>query len=156
MGHPVAREDIGLAVNSVFGRTQNQLHVHIDCVRPVVRQIIEAHSADIGARWSQLDVGVHGHRYRVRWLRDADLAAHDPFKLLAHSDPVARADMGRETLVLIGASRPNGAPGFVLLADRTSDDHKNTAAGEELLDHQCAVLSQPAVSSAASVQTPGD
>ena len=33
----VPREDISLAINSAEGRTQNQLHIHIDCVRPEVR-----------------------------------------------------------------------------------------------------------------------
>src|SRR5208337_510071 len=30
----LARDQVALAVNSAFGRTQNQLHIHIDCIRP--------------------------------------------------------------------------------------------------------------------------
>jgi CDP-diacylglycerol pyrophosphatase len=35
-GRAVPREALGLAINSLYGRTQNQLHIHIDCVRPSV------------------------------------------------------------------------------------------------------------------------
>ena len=36
------RDDISLAVNSVYGRSQNQLHIHIDCVRSDVRNALRA------------------------------------------------------------------------------------------------------------------
>ncbi len=138
-GRPVPREALGLAINSVYGRTQNQLHIHIDCVRPVVQQTLAANQTRIGERWSDLDVPVTGHRYRVRRLMGADFADRDPFKLLAEADPDARADMGRETLVAIGASF-DGRPGFILLSDQASLVPLDEAAGEELLDHSCAVL----------------
>ena len=140
VGHPLPREDVGLAVNSVFGRTQNQLHIHIDCVQPDVREALRLQGTKIGPHWSKLKVPLQGGHYHVRWIADADLATSDPFKLLYHGDAAARADMGRETLALIGASRPNGSPGFILLSDRAGSD--SAAAGEQLLDHHCAVLSQ--------------
>jgi CDP-diacylglycerol pyrophosphatase len=142
VGRPIPREDVGLAINSMFGRTQNQLHIHIDCVRPEVRDTLRVQATRIGPRWSSLKVGFGGRRYRARWIQGPDLGATDPFKLLARTDPVARADMGRETLVLIGASRLDGTPGFVLLSDRADD--ANMGAGERLLDHRCHVLSQNA------------
>src|ERR1051325_9340828 len=36
LGHALPIDALGLAVNSKLARTQNQLHVHIDCVRPDV------------------------------------------------------------------------------------------------------------------------
>jgi CDP-diacylglycerol pyrophosphatase len=141
VGHAVPREDISLAVNSADGRTQNQLHIHIDCVRADVADALKQNLRQIGPRWSKLKLGPAGHRYNVRWLDGADLGPRDPFKILARTDPVARADMGRETLVLVGARRPGGAPGFVLLSDRSDGSWINRGAGEELQDHQCKVLS---------------
>jgi CDP-diacylglycerol pyrophosphatase len=139
-GRPVPREDIGLAINSAYGRTQNQLHIHVDCVQPDLAAAIKTHGDRIGLRWSNWDVAFNGHHYRVRWVDGADLGARDPFKLLARGDPDARADMSRETLVMVGASRADGTPGFVLLSDRADLSGEDTAEGEELLDHKCTVL----------------
>jgi CDP-diacylglycerol pyrophosphatase len=143
VGHPVPRDDIGLAINSIYGRSQNQLHIHIDCVQPDVRQALEANEARIGHRWSSLDVPLHGHAYHVRRIEGSDLGARDPFKLLAEGDPRARGDMGRETLAVIGASFADGQPGFVLLSDHADLLNADRGASEELLDHSCAVLTEP-------------
>jgi CDP-diacylglycerol pyrophosphatase len=139
-GRPVRREDVGLAINSVYSRTQNQLHIHIDCVRADVRRILQQDEHEIGFRWSRLNISLAGHYYKVRRLEGAALGSRDPFKLLASGDAKARADMGGETLVLIGASFGRGAPGFFLLSDRADFDNNDVAAGEDLLDHRCAVL----------------
>jgi len=140
VGHPTPRQYFSLAVNSQDGRTQNQLHIHVDCVRASVAAALKLHLRQIGPRWSKLALGATGHRYNVRWLDGAELGPRDPFKILARTDPVARADMGRETLVLVGAKRPNGAPGFVLLSDRSNGSWTDRGAGEELQDHSCKVL----------------
>ncbi len=129
------RERIGLAINSQYGRTQNQLHIHIDCARADVVQTLAASEARITAHWTHLTLGPAGHRYRARWIEGANLGDNDPFKILARSDPLARDDMAKETLVVIGAARADGSPGFVLLAGRDGED--NDGAGEELLDHRC-------------------
>ncbi|MBV9510748.1 MAG: CDP-diacylglycerol diphosphatase [Caulobacteraceae bacterium] len=150
IGRPAPREDVGLAVNSLYGRTQNQLHIHIDCVRADVRQTIADHGEAITDRWSYLRIGPSDAAYHVRWIAGADLGARDPFKLLAREDALARTDMGRETLVLIGARRRDGAPGFVLLSHRADLARGDQAAGEELLDHRCAVLAAPPASAPSS------
>jgi CDP-diacylglycerol pyrophosphatase len=141
-GRPVPREDVGLAVNSLYGRSQNQLHIHIDCVRPEVQSALRTNALQIGPRWSDLNVDLAGRRYRVMGVEGADLGSRDPFKLLAEGDPSARADMGRETLVVIGASFPDGKPGFVLLSDRVDVATLDQGHGEDLLDHKCQTLTE--------------
>ena len=142
VGHDLPREDIGLAVNSVPGRTQNQLHIHIDCVRPDVVDKLRKRVDQVGPGWARLRGGLDGHPYRARWIDDAALADQDPFKLLAQDNPDARADMGDQTLVLIGARRADGAAGFVLLNAQADPAHYDIAAGEWLLDHSCRVADQ--------------
>jgi len=144
VGHPVSREQLSLAVNSVAGRTQNQLHIHVDCVRADVAAALRLHMRQIGPHWSKLPLGPAGHRYNARWLDGADLGPRDPFKILARTDPVARADMGLETLALIGARRPDGAPGFVLVSDRSNGSWTDRGAAEELQDHRCKILGKAA------------
>jgi CDP-diacylglycerol pyrophosphatase len=48
--------------------------------------------------------------------------------------------MGRETLTVVGATFPDGKPGFYLLADRANIETMDRASSETLLDHDCAVL----------------
>ncbi len=137
---PVPREDLGLAINSVYGRSQNQLHIHIDCLRRDIRDALRANQSRIGPRWGLLPVTLAGHRYRAMRLGGEAIAPRDPFKLLAADNPAARADMGRETLVVVGARLAGGRPGFILLSDRADVLGFDIGAGEQLLDHDCAVL----------------
>jgi CDP-diacylglycerol pyrophosphatase len=141
VGRPVPRDDIGLAINSFYGRSQNQLHIHIDCVRPEVQSALQANEAEIGPVWSDLNLDLAGRHYRVMRIDGADIGSRNLFKVLADGDPQARADMGRETLVAIGASFSDGKPGFVLLSDRADLTTANQAHGEDLLDHECKLLS---------------
>jgi CDP-diacylglycerol pyrophosphatase len=142
------REDVGLAINSLYGRSQNQLHIHVDCVGARARLALAANEARIGNRWAAIPGDPLGWHYHVRRLMGADLGTNDPVKLMAQGDPKARDDMSLETLVVIGAVFADGAPGFFLLSDRASVFNK--AAGEELLDHDCAVLAGQAPGRAAS------
>jgi CDP-diacylglycerol pyrophosphatase len=143
IGHAVPREDIGLAVNSVAGRTQNQLHIHVDCVGEAVHDELRDDEGRIGPRWSPITLGRHGHHYHARWLAGDDLdPQQDPFKILAATIPTARDHMGDESLAVIGATRANGAPGFVLLQD-AGNGGDDVGAAEELLDHSCKIANQP-------------
>lgn len=138
---PVPRQDLALAINSKYARSQNQLHIHIDCVRPDVRQALDANARRIGPTWSTLDVDLAGRRYHARRVEGADLSANDPFRLLAQ-DPEARADMGRETLVVVGTNFQGGKPGFILLSDRANLLWGDNAHGEDLLDPSCKILAR--------------
>ena len=137
---PVPRADFGLAINSVTGRTQNQLHIHIDCVRPEIVKALAANLDRIGPQWADLNVRLKGRLFRAMLLKGADLGDRDPFKLLAASDPVAAADMGPETMAVIGVDLPTGEPGLVVLARRADMAMDDKGAAEGVLDHTCRVL----------------
>jgi CDP-diacylglycerol pyrophosphatase len=136
----IPREDLALAVNSAVARSQDQLHIHVDCIRPDVRDALNTVVARIGPKWAPLDVSLAGHRYRAMRIAGEDLGGQDPFKLLADGDAMARGDMGFETLVVAGAVFEDGSPGFIVLSDRADPSTHDPAAGESLLDHGCQVL----------------
>jgi CDP-diacylglycerol pyrophosphatase len=137
-GEVIARDMLSLAVNSIYGRSQNQLHIHVDCIRADVRAALKASLAQIGPAWAPIDLPHVMGRYAAMRLPGEDLGDRNPFKLLAATDAAARGDMGLETLLAAPVTFENGAPGFVLLADRASAGDAGSA--EELQDHSCAVL----------------
>ena len=134
--HQLPREAIGLTVNSISGRTQNQLNIHIDCVRLDVGTALRSHAAAIGESWAKFPVHLVGHEYLAMRVTEADLTSN-PFVLLATNAPGARNDMAHWTLVVVG-SRWQDKDGFVLLAGRATPGSGNWGQGEQLLDHSCA------------------
>lgn len=123
LGRGLPRDGVILAVNSANGRSQNQLHVHVDCLDATVRMTIA--SATIAEDWATFPAPLAGHRYIARRVQGESLAGINPFKLLAMK---VGGPMGSWTLVVVGAPQS----GFVLLAG-----NDNLAHGEELQDHTC-------------------
>ncbi|HME48684.1 CDP-diacylglycerol diphosphatase [Mycobacterium sp.] len=149
-GRPVPRDWVSLAINSQVAQTQDQLHIHIDCIRADVHQALTDHAAEIGTTWAAFPIPLAGHPYSAIAVNGDDLDAVNPFTLLADRDKRARADMADESLVVVGTFDADGQPGFVILADRVDTSAGDTAAGEELQDHASC---PPAT--AASTLTPG-
>ena len=129
VGHSVPRSAVGLAVNPMHARTQDQLHIHIECLRPDVFAQLQAAAARITSTWSPVEIG--GSGYNALRIEGEDLNDANPFEMLAKRLPRANHVMGDYTLVLAGMQFKNG-PGFILLAG-------SGRAGELLLDSTCAV-----------------
>jgi CDP-diacylglycerol pyrophosphatase len=140
-GGTIARDWMSLAINSAAARTQNQLHIHIDCVRADVHDALQSAAGAIGPTWAPLPVPLVGHTYWAMAVGGADLDAN-PVVLLADGLEGAHADMGLQTLVVVGTIDPAGRPGFVILADRA--DAQTGAGGEELQDHDSCPPPLPA------------
>ena len=132
------RDSISLAVNSSFGRSQNQLHIHIDCVRPDVRTALTANLDSVGAVWTPFPVPLAGHLYQSIRIGQESLDGIDPFRMLGVEQP----DMAKQTLVLIGQTFADGTSGFVLLADHADLLAGDFASGEQLQDHTCAIAAK--------------
>lgn len=138
------RTYFALAINSVSGRSQNQLHIHIDCIQPNVKSALEQIGTYISPTWQSLPIKLMGHVYRAIWLPGSELGQRNPFQLLAKSLSNPEQEMGRHTLVLVGAEH-NGQSGFILLdgeapslAVAVSPWIKlGFGSGKELEDHSC-------------------
>jgi CDP-diacylglycerol pyrophosphatase len=133
------RDGISLAVNSAVSRSQNQLHIHIDCTREAVRKAVARRAHQVGDSWADFPELLAGHHYRAMRIMSAELNGADPFKLLAHSLPEPATVMGQHTLVVIGADFADGQPGFVLLDGQVDLTIGNLAHGTELQDHSCGL-----------------
>ena len=141
-GRMLPRDSLSLAINSRYARSQNQLHIHIDCIRPQVRAALRREASAIGARWAPLGEPLVGHRYWATRVAGEALDGADPFRLLAAGRPGAAAAMARQTLVVAGAVFADGRPGFILLNDEASLARHDRGGGEELQDHSCALARQ--------------
>jgi CDP-diacylglycerol pyrophosphatase len=124
--------NIGLAINSKLGRTQNQLHIHIACVLPAVARTLASQAA-IGtdpATATTLALAPANHVYRV--IKVNKLAGADsPFTLVS-AMPDAAAHMADQSIAVIGSPTPDTY--FVL---DTWANGANPAFAEELLDQNC-------------------
>ena len=138
LGKTLARDGIGLAINSAVSRSQDQLHIHIACVYPRVLDTLHNNQGQIGNRWAPFNLPLLGRYYEAAWVSGEDLGSNNPFGLLAKIPDAAR-DMGNYTLVVIGLTRSDGTKGFVLLADQVKKASSDFASGEELLDHACGI-----------------
>jgi CDP-diacylglycerol pyrophosphatase len=136
------REALSLAINSAYGRTQDQFHIHIDCISPDVREALARQADKIGDSWRPFPERLAGQPYNAMRIDQESLEDANPFRLLADNNKEAAANMGKHTLVLVGATFPDNANGFILLdgeADLLAGDR---GSGEELQDHSCAVAAR--------------
>jgi len=131
------RDAISLAINSPFGRSQDQLHIHIDCIRPDVHDALAVHKDKVSREWAPFPVPLAGHSYRAIRIDQETLDDVDPFRVLADVNP--RIDMATHTLVAVGATFGDDTKGFVLLDDQV-EQGGDRASGEELQDHTCAIV----------------
>jgi CDP-diacylglycerol pyrophosphatase len=135
-GRSLPREEVSLAINSRYGRSQNQLHIHIDCLKPAVQAALKLHLSEIGAHWAPLSVPLAGHHYQAMRLSETRFEVENPLHLAM--DAADGSSMARQTLVVAGATFDNGSPGFILLDDRAELWTLDFAHGEELQDHACS------------------
>src|ERR1700738_1335765 len=63
-------DGVSLAVNSMVARSQNQLHIHIDCLRADVHQQLAQHADSIGPAWAPFAVPLAGAPYSAIMIAD--------------------------------------------------------------------------------------
>jgi CDP-diacylglycerol pyrophosphatase len=135
---PLEWDDIGLAVNSQPGRTQDQLHIHVDCVRPSVRDALFAQAASINATgWTNLRHPLAGGHYEATLIPGDTLAPFNIFHLAAQALKLAPQDLNLMTIAVLGVSFKDGRHGFYVLAGRHVPGARFPGSAENLLDHAC-------------------
>ncbi|MFO1025047.1 MAG: CDP-diacylglycerol diphosphatase [Acetobacteraceae bacterium] len=122
-----------LAINSLKGRDQDQLHIHISCVlQSVATQL--AGTAQISANPTQptaLTLGPHGNQYEVITLTSLT-GDNSPFKIL-EKFPHAAGHIADQSIAIIGTGKN---PPYYMAVTYASG--KNPGAAEELLDQTTA------------------
>ena len=131
------RDQIGMAINAAASRSQDQLHIHVSCIAPVIADFLCRHQAEIHGAWSPLRAQLAGHKFLAMKIETENLAQVDPFKLI-RGLPSNKLSIGRQTLAVIGATFRNGKSGFYLLTNDSDASPKKIVSAEALLDDKCA------------------
>ncbi|MFL9883626.1 CDP-diacylglycerol diphosphatase [Paraburkholderia agricolaris] len=125
---------LGLEINSQFRRSQNQLHIHIDCMQGKISDALARHAKDAPSEWhwDTLD----GQRYRI--MRVTSLTqADNPFRIVARDNPNSQA-MAMQTVLVTGAG-PSAEQDGWLIVNSGLDIDNGSGTAEGLLDHACRV-----------------
>jgi len=138
LGKKVPDQMIGFAANPPFQRTQDILHIHIDCAQPDVVAALKALQPRLTQAWSQ-PIALHGRPYHIAFVR-AELRDFNPFILLARS--LAKGDaMGFHTLGVFEsdpADMKNHGFFVVEAAGKPPLQQGQRVHAEDLLDPGCS------------------
>lgn len=130
----LAANQLALEINSSGRRSQNQLHIHIDCLRADVSAALAPHRDDPPGAWR--GIVLDGHRYRVT--RVTSLAdTNNPFRVVQRSlGP--QQQMGDQTILVTGAGGDTARDGWLIVHSGLDMDG-GTGTAEGLMDHACKI-----------------
>ena len=138
VGGRIPLSEVALAVNSRVGRSQDQLHIHVDCLKPSVRVALRQHASAFMAGWTPLKFSLEGARYYGLKVGASEAEGFNPFESLARL-PGARQDLRGTSLAVVSAPANDSGGGFYVLAYRG-----RRSPVEELLDARCSPASRSA------------
>ncbi|BCH65043.1 CDP-diacylglycerol diphosphatase [Agrobacterium vitis] len=136
--HPLARDAVSLAVNAQNARSQNQLHIHIDCLSPDAHALLTKMANETGTDWAPLPGTVAGRHFIAMKVEGDTLAGYNPFLALAKTLKDPSTEMASHNLVVVGASFASG-PGFMILTDIAPAATIGFSGGEDVQDHSCRI-----------------
>lgn len=142
-GAPIADSAVAVSINSQRGRTQNQLHIHISCLRPDIRQRLDTLSASLTDLWQSEQLGEHV--YQVRAVTRDETKKMSPFIRIANELPGAREEMFKYGIAI--AALPDGRRALMVIKRNLLLMNKGSA--EELQDHTCSILNTSRATDAA-------
>jgi CDP-diacylglycerol pyrophosphatase len=136
-GQEPERDEIALFVNSAVVRTQDQLHIHVGCLRPYARATLAAAAPKVPmGEWAQIGPVVPHTMFWAYRIPDADLANVNPFRLAAEVVAGKTKDPGDLTVVVAGV-RVENADQFLILASYAKAPHAWWPVGADNLLGEC-------------------
>jgi CDP-diacylglycerol pyrophosphatase len=132
IGKKIPRDYLGLGINSPTARSQDQLHIHADCLVPGVRELFKKYEDEFTSSlkpWSQ------DKTLRVMKIESEDLHDYDAFKILAKDLAGHEDEMQLHALIAVGAIFKDGTHGFYLIDVNRGEG----SGGEFYLDRTCKI-----------------
>ena len=137
-GKPPDARHFALAVNSAHLRSQDQFHIHLGCLAPVVRRWLPRVAANLPTgTWTRLDFVMTGSSFGALRTGRGDLAGVEPLRLAAQELADKTQSMSRLTL-LVAQVRPEDDGELVILASAANvSGSLGRTSAENLLDLAC-------------------
>ncbi len=135
LGQRLQDNDVSLAINPVHARSQQQLHIHIDCIDAGVRRDLSRYAVPFGNGWTSIES--NGRTLNVRRMTAAQLHATNLFKLVADTVPGAAGSMGGETILVTGAGPASESAGVYIVEGNFDKAGPGRWPAEALQDHAC-------------------
>ena len=132
-------EEVALAVNSKYSRSQDQLHIHLGCLIDEAKATLAASRSNLSsAVWRKLANPIAGITFWGRVIPSRSLTGVNPFRIAFEDFDKGADPRGAVSIVLVGGALPLSRDEFILL--RTTDDpaHPTSArSGTEILRPSC-------------------
>ncbi|MGN6579196.1 MAG: CDP-diacylglycerol diphosphatase [Bordetella sp.] len=129
---------MSLAINSAKGRSQNQLHIHIDCISQATRNALSAY--DDAAQGTWVDARLNNHFYRLMRVAATSAADVHPYGKVLEQAEVRGQAIGDNSIFMATA------PGGFFVVDgyyQARGPYANPGSSEELQDHACNDVGRP-------------
>lgn len=127
---PVPPAAVALAVNADATRSQDQLHIHAECLRPALLAAVRGERGALGPAWHALPQPLAGDRFVARLVSASEFASGNLFASLAEAPGLPRDLSGVTAFLLAADARDEGV--YIALASAT---RRRTV--ERLFDADC-------------------
>lgn len=131
---PINEQYLSLAINSKYGRSQEQLHIHLACLKAEVYQIIKENEDTITKSWRPLKQRINSHQYIAIKIPATDINKISPFNYLEKYAEEQGDNIAYYGLAMIPSSQKNE---FILLASRLKLLDFNLGSAGTIQDYQC-------------------
>ncbi len=136
-GQEPERDTIALFVNSAAVRTQDQLHIHVGCLRPYARHVLAAAAPKVPMNeWAQIGPVVPHTMFWAYRIPGTDLAKVNPFRLASEALAGKTKGPGDLTVVVAGV-RVDSDDEFLILASYAKAPHAWWPVGADNLLSAC-------------------
>jgi CDP-diacylglycerol pyrophosphatase len=138
------REEIALVANSAVVRSQDQLHIHVGCLRSNARRMLAATAPNVPiGKWVRIGAVVPHTMFWAMRITGKDLSEIEPFRLAAEAiagKVIPRADL---TIAAAGV-RVEGNDQFLILVSYAKAPGAWWSVGSsDLLDPNCPASPSP-------------
>jgi CDP-diacylglycerol pyrophosphatase len=132
------RDEVALVVNSAFVRTQDQLHIHVGCLRASLQRAIAAAAPHVPiGEWEQLRAIVPHRTFWGTRVDGTDLADVDPFRLAVRALADKVTDL-RKAMIMVAGVRVAGEDGFLILATYAGAPLSWPVGADDVFEPRCS------------------
>jgi CDP-diacylglycerol pyrophosphatase len=127
---------LGLAINAKASRSQDQLHIHLDCISTQARDFVSGAGAPIGTTWT--DLQFRGKPVKAIFVPSASASMSvNPFLLIKRRLGDAAPPVPDRGVFVAYVAGEQGQAGFVVVDQPVDREAGSNGHASDFLDRQC-------------------